>query len=78
MSMALSFQDFPWRPRLLPRILSRWTVLVVSRFRDLRPPMTRILYQLETPVAEMPMVSSIFAMCLSEWTTMIVFLFREL
>jgi hypothetical protein len=49
----------------------------VSRFRDLRPPVTQILCQLETPVAEIPTVSSISATCPNEWTAVIFSGFRD-
>jgi hypothetical protein len=78
MSMALSFRDFPQRHKLLPRVPSRWTVLVVSRFRNLRHPMTEILCQLETPVDDMPMVSSMFSMCPNKCTTVICLRFHDL
>jgi hypothetical protein len=78
MQMALSFRDFPRRPRLLPRVPSRWTVLVTSRFHDLRHPMTEILYQIETPVADMPTISSMFVTCLNKWTTVIFSRFHDL
>jgi hypothetical protein len=75
MSMALSFQDFPRRTILLPRVPSRWTILVVSRFCDLG---LQIFCQLETPVVEMPTISSISATCPNKWTAMIFLRFRDL
>jgi hypothetical protein len=75
---GLSLRYFPRGSRLLPRVPSRWTVLVVSRFHDLRHPMTEILCQLETPVADMPTVSSMFATCPNKWTTVIFSRFRDL
>jgi hypothetical protein len=78
MPMVLSFRDFPRRPRLFPCVPSRWTVLVISRFRDLRHSMKEILYQLETPIVDMSMVSSMFATCLNKWTAVIFSRFHNL
>jgi hypothetical protein len=41
----------------------RWMVLVVSQFRDLRPPVTQILYQFESSVSEISMDSRSSATC---------------
>jgi hypothetical protein len=70
----LLFRKISRDPGLMPRVPERWTVLVISRFRDLR---LQILCQLETSVAEMPTVSSISAMCPNEWTTVIFSGFRD-
>jgi hypothetical protein len=40
--------------------------------------MTEILCQLETPVADMPTVSLMFAMCPNKWTGVIFSGFRDL
>jgi hypothetical protein len=50
----------------------RWTVLVVSRFRDLRPPVTQILCQFESLVPETPMDSRSPPHVLHGWTVQIV------
>jgi hypothetical protein len=70
----LPFRDFSGALGFTPRVPSRWTVLVVSRFRDLR---LQIPCQLRTPIAEMSMVSSMSATCPNKWTTVILLLFRE-
>jgi hypothetical protein len=49
------------------------TVLVVSRFRDLRPPVTQILYQFESLVSEIPMDSRSPPRVLHGWMAQIYF-----
>jgi hypothetical protein len=71
---TLPFRDFSGALGFTPRVPSRWTVLVVSRFRDLR---LQIPCQLRTPIAEMPTVSSMSATCPNKWTAVILSLFRE-
>jgi hypothetical protein len=68
------FRDFSRVLGFTPRIPSRWTVLVVSRFRNLR---LQVPCQLRTPIVEMPTVSSMSATCPNKWTAVILSLFRE-
>jgi hypothetical protein len=58
------------KTRVLVLSFSRvlWTVLVVSRFRDSRPPVTQILCQLESLVSEIPMDSRSPPRVLHGWT----------
>jgi hypothetical protein len=69
----LPFRDFSGALGFKPRVPSRWTVLIVSRFRDLR---LQSFYQLETPVINMPAVSSMSTTCPNKWTTVILSLFH--
>jgi hypothetical protein len=71
--MDSSFRDSPEILDCSHMSSLRWTVLVVSRFRDLRPPVTQILYQFESPVSEIPMDSRSPPRVLHGWTTQIYF-----
>jgi hypothetical protein len=55
----------------------RWMVLVISRLRDLRPPVTQILCQFEFLVSEILMDSRSPPRVLHRWTVQIVSELRQ-
>ena len=75
--MDSSFRDSPEILDCCHVSSLKWTVLVVSRFCDLRPPVTQILCQFESEVSKLSMDSQSLPRVLHGWMVQIVLGLRQ-